>query len=207
MKKSIKRAVIVLAALLALLLILGALYVSDFYHADESAVQAAAQMSENVQTLQDGNVIYFVPKEPLAGLIFYPGGKVQAEAYAPLMQLYAENGILCALTKMPANLAVLNPNAADGIQERYPQIESWYIGGHSLGGAMAAAYVGKHADAFDSIILLAAYSTSDLSAAQPRALSIFGTEARILNRDTYKKEPSFHSRPIHHRFSIVSIVL
>ena len=41
-------------------------------------------------------MIYFVPKEPLAGLIFYPGGKVQAEAYAPLMQLYAENGILCA---------------------------------------------------------------------------------------------------------------
>lgn len=40
--------------------------------------------------------------------------------------------------EMPFRLAVLDMDAAKGIQEHYPEIESWYIGGHSLGGSMAA---------------------------------------------------------------------
>lgn len=42
------------------------------------------------------------------GLIFYPGGKVQYEAYAPLLYHLAENGIFCVLLHMPGNLAVLS---------------------------------------------------------------------------------------------------
>ena len=36
------------------------------------------------------------------------------------------------------NLAVLDMNAADSIPERFSEVTDWYIGGHSLGGAMAA---------------------------------------------------------------------
>ena len=58
--------------------------------------------------------------------------------YAPLLHDLAEDGILCVLVKMPCNLAVLDMNAADGIPECFPEVTDWYIGGHSLGGAMAA---------------------------------------------------------------------
>lgn len=87
-----------------------------------------------MQIEQDGNIVSFSPQEPTVGMIFYPGGKVQCEAYAPLMLACAQRGIFCVLVRMPGNLAVLHPDAADGIPEKYPQIESWYIGGHSLGG-------------------------------------------------------------------------
>lgn len=57
------------------------------------------------------------------------------------MESLAQKGILCVLVRMPFNLAVFDVNAADGIREMFPEITDWYIGGHSLGGSMAAAYL------------------------------------------------------------------
>ena len=142
-----KRTRIILSVCLAALLVFGVggyAYVSDYYHADETALEAMAYQTGSVQTEQDGDVIWFVPENPVAGLIFYPGGKVENTAYAPLLRACAENGILCALVRMPGNLAVLDANAADGLQQKHPEITTWYIAGHSLGGAMAAGYAAAH---------------------------------------------------------------
>jgi len=193
MESGMKKWKIVVAALAAVLIILAAgcgVYLSDYYHADQTALEVMAQESANVRKVQEGNALFFEPEEPLAGLIFYPGGKVQCEAYAPLMQACAENGILCALVEMPGNLAVLNPNAADGIRERYPEVPSWYMAGHSLGGAMAASYAANHMDSFDGLILLAAYSTSDISDGSLKVLSIYGSEDGVLDREAYEKNRS-----------------
>lgn len=179
---------IIVCLLLAAVLFIGAgtfLYLSDGYRADDLALEVMARPSETVQKYQDGNALFFVPQEPVAGMIFYPGGKVEREAYAPLMQACAEQGILCALVRMPCNLAVLSPNAADGIREKHPEVTDWYMGGHSLGGAMAASYASKHAEEFKGLILLAAYSTADLSESGLRVVSIYGSEDGVLNRDKY----------------------
>ena len=111
-------------------------------------------------------------------------------AYAPLMRACAENGILCALVQMPGNLAVLDANAADGLQEAYPEITTWYIAGHSLGGAMASNYAAAHSEDFDGLILLAAYSTKDLTGTTLRVLSVYGSEDGVLNRESYEKNRS-----------------
>ena len=185
-----KRTRIILSVCLALLLIIGIggyAYVSDYYHADETALEAMAYQTDRVQAEQDGDVIWFVPEEPTAGLIFYPGGKVDHTAYAPLLHACAENWILCALVQMPGNLAVLDANAADGLQEAYPEITSWYIAGHSLGGAMASNYAAAHPEDFDGLILLAAYSTKDLTGTPLRVLSVYGSEDGVMNRESYEK--------------------
>ena len=185
-----KRTRIILSVCLALLLVIGIggyAYMSDYYHADETALEAMAYQTGRVQTEQDGDVIWFVPEDPTAGLIFYPGGKVEHTAYAPLLHACAENGILCALVQMPGNLAVLDANAADGLQEAYPEITSWYIAGHSLGGAMASNYAAAHPEDFDGLILLAAYSTKDLTGTPLRVLSVYGSEDGVMNRESYEK--------------------
>lgn len=185
-----KRAKVILTVCLAFLLILGIggyAYVSDYYRADEVAVAAMAYQADDVQIEQDGNVTWFIPQEPTAGLIFYPGGKVEHTAYAPLLRACAENGILCALVRMPGNLAVLDTNAADGLQEEYPEITTWYIAGHSLGGAMASNYAAAHSEDFDGLILLAAYSTKDLTGTTLRVLSVYGSEDGVMNRESYEK--------------------
>ena len=185
-----KRVSIVLSLCLAVLLLLGIggyAYVSDYYRADEIAVAAAACQTDRVQTEQDGNVLWFVPENPTAGLIFYPGGKVEYTAYAPLLRSCAENGILCALVQMPGNLAVLDADAADGLPKKHPEVINWYMAGHSLGGAMAAGYAADHAGDYAGLILLAAYSTKDLSGTNLRVLSVYGSEDGVMNRESYEK--------------------
>ena len=87
---------------------------------------------------------------------------------------------------MPLNLAVLNVNAAAGIPETYPQIEDWILAGHSLGGAMAASYAAGHTEQLDGLVLLAAYSTADLTQSGLAVLSMYGSEDGVLNREKYK---------------------
>ena len=188
-----KRARIILSVCLAVLFVFGIggyAYVSDYYHADETALEAMAYQTGNVRAEQNGDVIWFVPEDPTAGLIFYPGGKVEDTAYAPLLRACAENGILCALVRMPGNLAVLDANAADGLQQEHPEVTTWYIAGHSLGGAMAAGYAATHEKDFDGLILLAAYSTKDLSQTPLRVLSVYGSEDGVMNRESYEKNRS-----------------
>ena len=162
-----------------------AVYVGDYYRADRSAIEAFAPMNSVSAELHDGGTLVFQPENATKGFIFYPGGKVEYTSYIPLMQACAEEGILCVLVEMPFNLAVLDVDAADGIQEQYPEIEKWYIGGHSLGGSMAASYLADHIDDYDGLILLGSYSTADLSETGLEVLSVYGSEDQVMNRDKY----------------------
>lgn len=113
-------------------------YIYDYYHATSEAQEVLAQPEVTVEHI-NSRTIAFVPQQPKAALIFYPGGKVEYTAYAPLMQELAKQGFLCLLEKMPLNLAVLDITAADGLQEKFPEIDKWYIGGHSLGGDLCVS--------------------------------------------------------------------
>lgn len=178
MKRIIKELICVLTAFI---LLAGSAYVNTYYSATEEVVNAV-EKAEKI----DSNILVFEPQyETECGLIFYPGGKVEYTSYAPLMEKCAREGILCVLVKMPCNLAVLNMKAAEGIQEQFQDIKEWYMAGHSLGGAMAASYIDDHADEFEGLILLAAYSTEDLSEKELEVLSVYGTEDLVLNREKY----------------------
>ncbi len=161
-----------------------AIYAGDYYRAtDEAAAYEVPNVSE--YELSDGVRVYEPADDAVAGFIFYPGGKVEYTAYEPLMKECAARGLLCVLVKMPLNLAVLDMNAADGIVEHFPEVDNWYIGGHSLGGAMAASYVSSHTDDFRGLVLLGAYSTADLTGTELRVLSVLGTRDGVTDREKY----------------------
>ena len=192
MKNKRKILIISISIVAALAIIFGAcaIYLGDYYRADEGSIAVfAPEDNVSVSTIDGGNVV-FEPQNATVGFIFYPGGKVEANAYQPLMAELAREGVLCVLVEMPFNLAVFDINAADGIQEQYPQIEDWYIGGHSLGGSMAASYLADHTDEYDGLILLGSYSTADLSDADLDVLSIYGSEDKVLNREKYDENKS-----------------
>ena len=178
------------ALLLAVFILVGAacaLYLGDYYRADTDAIAAFTEGSTvEMQIAENGNLLW-VPEEPSAGLIFYPGGKVDHAAYSPLMSELSDRGILCVLVQMPFRLAVLDMDAAEGIQEQYPQVETWYIGGHSLGCSMAASYLEGSTDSFAGLILLGSYSTADLSETDLSVLSIYGSEDQVLNHEKYQQ--------------------
>lgn len=189
-KRTICAVTVSIIAVLALLIGVCAIYLSDYYRAYEGAIAAFAPEDNISVSVLDNKSVVFEPKNATVGLIFYPGGKVEHDAYQPLMEALAREGILCVLVKMPFNLAVFDINAADGIQEQFPQIKDWYLGGHSLGGSMAASYLADHADEYKGLILLGSYSTADLSDTDLKVLSIYGSEDRVLNREKYNENRS-----------------
>ena len=184
--------IITTSVLLTLAIIIGAcaIYLGDYYRADEGAI-AVFNTDENitVSVSENGNVI-FEPQNATCGFIFYPGGKVEHHAYEPLLAELAREGVLCVIVKMPFKLAVFDIGAADGIQEQYPKIENWYIGGHSLGGSMAASYLEKNSEDYEGLILLGSYSTADLSNTDLKVLSIYGSEDKVMNREKYEENKS-----------------
>lgn len=172
---------------LALAIIVGvfAIYVNNYYSAELDDISVFESMNNvKIVTEDDGNMV-FGEKDASVGLIFYPGGKVEYTAYQPFMAALAERGFFCVLVKMPFNLAVFDVNAAKGIQEKYSEIDSWYIGGHSLGGSMAASYVKKNADDYDGLILLGSYSASDISDTDLKVISVYGSEDKVLDKAKY----------------------
>lgn len=163
----------------------GAIYVNDYYRADSNSITTFATSNTVFTETLDKRTVVYASEKAKTGFVFYPGGKVEYTAYEPLMKACADKGILCVLIEMPFNLAVLDMNAAEGIMSRYPEIENWYIGGHSLGGSMAASYLSKNVDEFEGLILLGSYSTADLSGTDLDVLSIYGSEDKVMNYEKY----------------------
>jgi hypothetical protein len=140
---------------------------------------AALQSSDNVKIISNTSWITFQPaaKNANTGLIFYPGGKVEFRSYAPALRQIAAAGYLVVLPNMPLNLAIFDPNKAAEIIKAFPQVMNWAVGGHSLGGSMAAMYTAAHPDQIKGLVLWASYpaSTDDLHDKGVKVLMVFGT--------------------------------
>jgi dienelactone hydrolase len=143
------------------------------------AALAALESSTNVNVSQEPWLFFSPTHQPLknAGLVLYPGGRVDPRSYAPAAHAIAEAGYLVVIAPMPLNLAVFNPGAASEIMAAYPEIDAWAVGGHSLGGAMAARYAYQNPGAVQGLVLWAAYpaSTDDLSGDALEVASIYGS--------------------------------
>jgi pimeloyl-ACP methyl ester carboxylesterase len=182
---------VTLISVISLILVMGAgfwWYVSNYYHADEIAVAAAA----GSQTIQkEGNLTILSPSAPSdTALIFYPGGKVESMAYLPLLEQLRQNGITCVLVKMPFNLAFFRSGAADQVFDKLPGIKNWYMGGHSLGGAMASSYASKNQDQVKGLILLGAYVYGGITPAD--ALTVYGSNDDVVNKSKINYTENVH---------------
>ena len=145
-----------------------------------SALQSTSQVKVDTKpwltfTL-DGSI-------PTTGLIIYPGGRVDPRSYAPTALSIASQGYLVIIVPMPLNLAVFSPGAASKVIVAHPEIKHWAIGGHSLGGAMAANFIHNHPGIIQGLFLWASYpATSDkLATYDLLVTSIFGSLDGLAN--------------------------
>jgi len=140
---------------------------------------------EAVAVEQDRWLVFSpVAQPPTTGLILYPGARVDPRAYAVAARMIAAaGGCRVVIVPMPLNLAVLGANRADDVIAAYPEVTRWAIGGHSLGGAMAALYAHDHPEAISGLLLWAAYpaASNDLSARDLPVASLYGTRDGLAN--------------------------
>ena len=185
-KKWIKIISVVIASLL---LLFGAffIYTLDYSRPTDTAL-AALEDTASVDVQEEDGLIIFSPKGEASGtgFAFYPGGKVDYRAYAPLMAQLADQGITCVLLKVPFQLAVFDINAANRAMSALPQITRWYVGGHSLGGVMASSYADANTGKVEGIVFLAAYPSGDIADSGLRVLSLYGSNDGVLNMDSFQ---------------------
>ena len=146
-------------------------YVSDYYLAEDVALEVLAQGSGIAQ--QD-NLTILSPAHPTdTAIIFYPGAKVEAEAYLPLLDQIRQIGVTCILVHIPFHMAIFDANAAEEVIAQFPEIQHWYMAGHSMGGAMASKFASDHPNQVEGLILMGAYLYGDYP--DEKTLTIYGS--------------------------------
>ncbi|MCM1988883.1 alpha/beta fold hydrolase [Oceanirhabdus seepicola] len=173
-KKRFRKTKIAIISLVCILLISVVgffIYVSDYYRAEDIAIEV---MQDNSKIEVVDNLTILSPAIPGdTALIFYPGAKVEHIAYFPILKKLTDKGITCVLVEMPFNMAIFDSHAADDVFDKLPEIKNWYIGGHSMGGAMASSYASENKDKVEGLILLGSYVYGDYPA--EKALTVYGT--------------------------------
>ena len=107
------------------------------------------------------------------GVVFIPGAKVDPWAYASILSgLVTDDGMTVVITKPWLNLAFFDLRPLTTFTDLAPGVDTWLVGGHSLGGVKACQLSG---DA-DGLVLFASYCANDISGSGLPALSLSGSE-------------------------------
>jgi predicted esterase len=137
---------------------------------------------------------------PSTGFIFYPGGRIDPRGYAHLMKAIASEGYLVVVPEMPLNISAFRPNIATKIVAAHPEIDRWAIGGHSVGGAMAAQYTHTHGESIDGLAIWASYppGNADLSGLALPVVLIYGSRETTVTDDSVAERQ--HLLPVDTRY-------
>lgn len=179
-KRSVK-AVLTVLYLLLMLLCGMLLYFSVYYRAAEDA---KAVLPRETLRLGGLHAWYFDGPGEDTALVFYPGAKVEAASYAPLLAKLADGGVDCFLVEMPLRFAFFGVSAAQRVMEVY-QYDHWILAGHSLGGVAASIYTAAHPENVDGLVMLASYPAKELR--DVPYLSVLADNDGVLDREDYEK--------------------
>ena len=187
-KKTLKFKIFTGSVIFLIILVSGFfIYVSSYYKAGSLALDSLK--SDSLVKVEENGDILFEPVSNVKniGFIFYPGAKVEASAYATIAKEIASNGYTVIIAKMNFNLAILSPNRADSIISNHKDIDTWVIGGHSLGGVMASNYASEN-NKIKGLVLLASYpqNKTNLSSKSIKVLSLWGSNDKVADLNKVK---------------------
>jgi hypothetical protein len=144
-----------------------------------------ALKSDSSVMVSIGNWLVFTPvsSNVSTGFIIYPGGRVDFRSYAPAAHEIAAEGYLVIIPQMPLNLAVFGVGTANDVIKSFPNVSAWAIGGHSLGGTIAAQFTFENPSKIKGLVLWAAYPASgtDLSKSNLLVSTIHGSNDGLVS--------------------------
>jgi hypothetical protein len=196
LKKSKKRAnpfLISIGLIIGLIAILAGVFLTTLSPVGPATEALPYMTNDSRVKINVDRYAFFKPvdKSSNTGFIFYPGGRVDYRSYAPLAHRLAEKGWPVAIIPMPLNLAVLGSDRASQVIKDHPEILHWVIGGHSLGGSMAAKFAIENPAMISGMIFMASYPAGDeLASSTFPVLSIYASNDGLITMnkwDTYRK--------------------
>ncbi|MFT4210262.1 MAG: alpha/beta hydrolase [Microbacterium sp.] len=148
----------------------------------EAAPLAAVRADTAIAITDDAAGIVMTPAsgDSTSGLVFIPGAKVDPWAYASrLSGLVADDGITVVITKPWLNIAFFDLRPLTTFTALAPDVTTWLVGGHSLGGVRAC----QLATDADALVLFASYCATDISGTDLPVLSISGSDDGLSTPD------------------------
>lgn len=169
---------------IVLIVLVSFVYLNSYYHVDSKALEKVySNTNVRVERIKNG---YFIDGPGrTSALVFYPGAKVEALSYAPLLSKIAESGIDCFLADMPFNMAIFNMDVANEFIENY-LYDEWIGMGHSMGGIAISNYSNKYPNKLNCLVLLASYPNKKIDESI-KFYSVYGNNDGCLDRNEYDK--------------------
>lgn len=118
---------VILSGVLTILVGIFFWYVSDYYRAEEVALEVLA--TADGISVQDRLTVLSPTVPTDTAIIFYPGAKVEATAYLPLLSQIRQTGVICILVEMPFHMAIFDSDAAQDVMARFPEMEPGILQG------------------------------------------------------------------------------
>lgn len=151
------------------------------FSADTAALDVLSSPAPGVEVVSSVTTLELRPEDPSGvGLVFQPGARVDHRAYAALLQPYAEAGHLVVVVEQPFFISFTATGAPADVIAEHPEVDSWVVGGHSLGGVAAGSFAAEHARTaggqVDALLLWGSYPLGDLSGSGLTVLSVSGSQ-------------------------------
>jgi hypothetical protein len=182
---------------LVVLLTVAVVFLGTPFEAPEDSLDRV-ENDPGVSVTEAGGGYVLEPAEPSdTGLVFYPGARVAPDAYVEsLAPLARDANVTVVIPRFPFNLAIVDyglartglwPHAPTAAMDDHPEIERWYVGGHSLGGAMACRYADGYTDRIEGLVLYGSYCDRDISDSGLAVLSVAGTGDTVIDWNAYER--------------------
>ena len=92
--------------------------------------------------------------EPTVGVVFYAGNPVDYRDYGTLLTAIASAGYLVISPEFPLDTAALNVIAGEEYMKQYPDIQEWFLAGHSHGGGVSTVELALRPNLFKGLIII-----------------------------------------------------
>ena len=140
-----------------------------------AALRAFALDTVTIEIVDEGIVMAPTETQSSTGLVFVPGARVEPSAYLwQLSGIVEQHGVTVLITQPTINLAFFDVRELDDFATAAPDIDRWFVGGHSLGGVRSClmAESALDDDRLEGLVLLGSYCANDLSASGLTVVSV-----------------------------------
>lgn len=179
--------------------------VLGFYIWSQQTYKPTSELKSLVTTKDykkyDDLYVFQPQQKTTTGIIIYPGAKVEPLAYGFIAKELQKQGYFVVIPRMRLNMAIFEEKKANHIIEKYNDIQTWVIGGHSLGGVVAASYTEKNPDHIAGLFFYASYPSKnvDFSMTNLPIFSIFAENDKVSPpEDIFKHQSNLSSIAVLH---------
>jgi len=162
---------------------------TDYLYPAKEVDPAALKSGDRVLVTEHAGYWSFAPAKGASStaLLFFPGGGVDPTAYAPLARAVAAEGYPVHLVKLSGKPAAPDEHRRTAVArgkavvKAEPGVKRWVVGGHSMGGAIAARFAHEAPGQFRGLALVATTHPRDfdLSSFAGDVTKVYGTEDRV----------------------------